>query len=323
MSQRPSLSMTLRHYVMALPNWLAHNVHNSWGILNVFDLVWLRPMPGGLLPIDHPLATGISADTGELIWDRNCVFATAPLEGASEDDRDILHRVMTFISSMVQRSSASSVSEVGIPSRMPPAINFIHGSVHYNGASMLFNDIPEAVRHFSDPDFKREIWRLLLTEGRDLTIIFRCVEYDRDELALFSCFMKTIFPFFGNPNGPKKRIHWGTPSPYPVYNLIAGYWIRDTRKLLTAEGRASVARPPIPAHTYFLDKKYDGGWSEFRLPEKLLDRFTSWRIHIRGAQGGVYFVDAIKLKSGFRFDPSTLPTLRDRLREKLHRPARS
>jgi hypothetical protein len=184
-----------------------------------------------------------------------------------------------------------------------------------------FDDVPEAIAHFSDPAFKREVWRLLRSERRDLTVILRDSALDRRELSLFSCFMKSIFPFFGNPNGPTKRIHWGTPSPHPAYNLIAGRWIRDTRKLRTAAGRRSAARPPVERERYFRAGGYGTGWSHFHAPERLLNRFTDWRIRIRGEQGGVYFVDARDLKAGRQFDPADLPSLWFRISQRLCRRA--
>ena len=53
------------------------------------------------------------------------------------------------------------------------------------------------------------------------------------------------------------------PAPYPAFNLINGNWIRDTRQLLTEEGRRRVARPPLERRAYFLDAPYDRGWREF------------------------------------------------------------
>jgi hypothetical protein len=309
-----SLSRRIRHYGMALPNWARHNLSNTWGILNVFDLVWLRPTPGGLLSDDHPFVTGISPATGKPVWDDNLVYAT-PSQSETPDS-EILHSVMKFLANMVQRSSAAERHPIGVPSRMPPAINYIHGCVHYTGASMLLNDIPEAVAHVTDPRFVRELKRLVRVERREVTIIFRHRDYQPEQLALFSCLMKTVLPWFGNPNGNRARIHWGVPSPYPAFNLIGGNWIRDTRMLLREDGRRDVARAPISRGEWFRAGPYSTGWSEFLLPERLLCAYTSWRVGIRGEQGGIYFVDALKLRRGWRFDPARLPTLRSRLKEK-------
>ena len=36
----------LKYYLLIPKNWLQLTAHNSWGILNVLDIIWLRPMPG-------------------------------------------------------------------------------------------------------------------------------------------------------------------------------------------------------------------------------------------------------------------------------------
>ena len=39
----------LRYYVNVPRIWLQLTLHNTWGILNVLDIIWLRPMPGGMI----------------------------------------------------------------------------------------------------------------------------------------------------------------------------------------------------------------------------------------------------------------------------------
>ena len=39
----------LLYYLMVPKTWLQLTLHNSWGILNVLDIIWLRPMPGGMI----------------------------------------------------------------------------------------------------------------------------------------------------------------------------------------------------------------------------------------------------------------------------------
>ena len=306
----------VRHFARALPTWVGHYLSNSWGILNVFDLAWLRPIPGGLVDASHPFATGISPESGELIWDENLLFSTERTSEHADSDSVIIHKVMKAVRGIFSLSTSSEKYPNGRSAAMPPGINLLHGPVHYNGASLLFNDTREAMRHFSDRRFVRELRRFIDTEKREIIVIFREREYDREDLALFTCFVRTVFPYWANPNGNKPRIHWGVPGPYPVVNLITGNWIRDTRMLLSESGREVVARPPIPRDAYFQEGPYDRGWENYMRPEKLLSAFTSWRVGLRGEQGGVYFFNMVERRAGVRFDPNELPTLFGRLKDK-------
>jgi hypothetical protein len=42
-----SVIKSVRFYLAVPWNWLLLTAHNTWGILNVVDIIWLRPMPGG------------------------------------------------------------------------------------------------------------------------------------------------------------------------------------------------------------------------------------------------------------------------------------
>ncbi|MGZ3809603.1 MAG: hypothetical protein ACXVCE_16095, partial [Bacteriovorax sp.] len=126
----------------------------------------------------------------------------------------------------------------------------------------------------------------------------------------------TIFPWFSNTNGNKKRIGWGNPAPYPSVNTITGYWMVDTYKIYTEEGRRTVCRKPI-AKKYFEKKVYVGERLVTKPEEKFLARFTDKRVIARGEKGNVFFVDQRKLLKGYKFDPSKkLPNIVDRLMEK-------
>lgn len=309
----------LRHCARALPTWVAHYLSNTWGILNVFDLVWLRPMPGGLVESSHPFSTGLSPETGEPIWRSNRLFATEPTSSEFESDELILGKTIDYVRTMFAQSTATRAAPKGRTAPMPPAINLLHGPVHYNGVTLLFNEPREAARHFSDRRFVRELRRFIDREKREIMVVFREREYDPDDLALFTCLARTVLPYWANPNGNKRRMHWGVPSPYPLVNIITGNWIRETRMLLSESGRANVARPPMPSGSYFEQGPYDGGWEDYLLPERLLAGFTSWRVKIRKQQGGVYFISVADRKAGLRFDPHDLPTLSDRLRAKIRR----
>src|SRR3954449_601401 len=88
-------SMTLRSmiaYYLSVPkNWFQLTLHNSWGILNVLDIIWLRPMPGGLIDEAHPFCTGLDSATGKSIWNSNVLFRSQrrePWAGSLVPDPD-------------------------------------------------------------------------------------------------------------------------------------------------------------------------------------------------------------------------------------------
>ena len=305
----------LRHCAGAPKNWLGHSLSNTWGVANVFDLTWLRPTPGGLLASDHPFITGKALDDGEPIWPRNLLFRSRASQLPLEADLQIVVAVMNYMRNMTALSSSQPDRPHGNRTRMPPAVNYIHGPVHYNGVTMLFDDVGDVVRHFTDCRFTAEVRRFIAEQQREITLILRDRDYDRDELATLACFTKTVLPYWANPNGNKRRVHWGVPAPYPNINLITGAWIGDTRLLLTAAGRARVARSPIPRGRYFTGE-YGTGWSEFLWPEIWLSRLTTRRVLVRGEKGGMYFTDARKLKEGFLYDPEHLPRLHERIIER-------
>jgi hypothetical protein len=305
---------------MALPNWIGHNLHNTYGIINVFDIMWLRPFKGGLLSSNHGFATGIDTSDGELIWTKNIVYKSPRKKVFKESDEEIVKKLMTFLARMVESSSSSETYPNGKKNRMPPAVNYIHGTVHYNGLSLIFDDFKDARKHFSDPKFYKDFLYMTMKEKREPTIIFRDKDYDPDEFAIFSCYMKTRFPFFGNPNGNKKRLHWGTPSPWPAFNLILGWWIEPTRKLRDKSNHESLLRPAVNQGQYMLRSDYGcRGVREYMVPEKAWAKFTYFRIKLRGKRGGMYFTDKRKIDNGFLYDPSNLITLKERLMEKFLR----
>jgi hypothetical protein len=213
-------------------------------------------------------------------------------------------------------AAASSTAPGGRPAPMPPGILYIHGSVHFNGVWLLFNDFPEAIRHFSDRRFAAEFRRLVREEKREPVTLFRDRDYDRTEFANFVCFMRTTFPWFSNCNGPKKFVLWGNPSPYPAVNTITGHWIRDTRALKHEAGRRRVARAPL-ARIYFQDGLYFGERDTTRCPERFLAALTNKRIALRGERENLYFVDKRKIRRGFRFGPAPIPSPWQRMRRWL------
>jgi hypothetical protein len=311
----------LLYYARVPITWMALTLHNTWGIINVFDLIWLRPMRGGLIDEQHPFCTGIDPSTGEFVWHRNVVFKTPRRESwpnavlAPDSDDEIICKVGDHLRKQVLMAAHSNEHPSGHAAPMPPGILYIHGGVHFNGVWLLFNDFAEAIRHFSDPKFAREFHRLIREERREPITLFRDRDYGRTEFARFVCFMRTVFPWFSNCNGPKKFVLWGNPSPYPAVNTITGNWIRDTRALKTEHGRRTVARPALGGK-YFQHGNYFGERDTTRWPEKLLAALTHKRIQLRGERENLYFVDKRKIRRGFRFGPDPIPPLWQRLKKR-------
>ncbi len=316
-------AVSIAKYYLQVPRiWLQLTAHNTWGILNVLDIIWLRPMPGGMIDEHHPFCTGIDPATGQTIWNSNLIFCTPPLDpwpGSTPPDADdeIIEKVGQHMRKQVAMAAASEKFPTGRPSAMPPGILYLHGGVHYNGGWLIFNNFREAIRHFSDPRFAAEFRRFVKEQRREPITLFRDRDYDRLEFARFVCFMRTIFPWFSNSNGPKKFVLWGNPSPYPAVNTITGNWIHDCRALKSDSGRRSVARPPIPSRRYFQNGPWHGERDTTRWPENLLALFTEKRIALRGEKENLYFVDKRKLKRGLRFGPDPIPSPIQRLKSRL------
>lgn len=313
-----------KYYLSVPKTWLQLTCHNTWGILNVLDLIWLRPVPGGLIDEQHPFCTGLDPATGRSIWFSNLIFRTRPRDPwpgriAPDSDEEILAKTGDHLRRQICHAAASDRHPTGHASPMPPGILYIHGGVHYNGGWLLFNDFQEAIEHFSDPAFAAEFKRFVREQRREPVTLFRDRDYDRTEFARFVCFLRTLFPWFSNCNGPKKFVLWGNPAPYPAVNTITGHWIKDCRALKSESGRRAVARPPIPAERYFQNGPYRGPRHATLWPENLLAWLTHHRIRLRGAKENLYFVDKRKLKKGFRFGPNPILSPWQRCRRWLRR----
>jgi hypothetical protein len=284
--------------------WLRLTVHNSHGILRVWDIIHFRPMRAGLIGLDHPWCTGLNPETGRVIWPQNVLYRSHRWLAAHkdwtygetpDDDEAIVIKTGRFLASMVARSAATPEVPWGRKRRMPHGINYIHGAVNYNAGFLLFDDFRDGIEHFSDPKFVAEVRRFARRERREVVAIFRDRDYDLVDYAYFIAFLRTMVPWFCNCNGPKQRVLWGNPAPYPTVNLITGNWIRDTYRIKTEAGRREVVRPSIAPGVYFQNGPYRGVRRRVRWPEKMLAVLTYYRIRARGARGGLFFVDRRKL----------------------------
>ena len=271
--------------------WTYSNVHMIKQTLNVLDFMWVHRVKAGLLAPDHPWLTGvIPGSGGGTIWSRNIVFASPRGPGIAgvESDEEIVTRVGRFLAAMVQRSNfADPEVPQGRRRRMPHAVNYLHGPVHYNGGYVIFDDFRDAMFHLSDRRFAGEFLRFARRERRELTIVLRECRYDPEEYAWFVAFVRAHLPWYCNGNGPtKKRVLHGTPSPYPVVNPINGTWIADVRSLQC--GRLDgLVRPPIEAR-YFTGA-YAGHRTDFNWTERL-HAWLQWLVtEAKGFQGGLVF----------------------------------
>lgn len=269
---------------------IAQTLHNGWGILNVWDLILLRPMAGGLIDLQHPFCTGIEPETGERIWSRNVVYASARRRGFTDTDDEIVARVGGYMAAMVRRAARRPGYPEGRPQRMRPAIYYIHGGVHYHGGWWVFDDFADAIRHFTDPGFEREFARFIRVERREPLLVFRERDPDPESYSNFIGFLRRRLPYFANSNGRTEIPLWGNTSPYPTVNVVTGNWIRDVRMLASERGQREVLRAPI-SRRYFETGPYDGARSEVTEPERKLAALHQKRIRMRGERGNVYFVD--------------------------------
>ncbi len=291
------LARLVRYYLSVPAIWTYQFFHVAHGFLHVLDLIRFRPLPAGLIDRDHPWVTGRNPATGRPIWPENVVYRSPRSPGMRDGPEDdvILNRVGRFLAAQAARSAVVPEIPWGPRRRMPHAINYMHGAAQYTSGLVLLNDLADGYAHFSDRRFTAEVWRFVRTEQRELLVIFRQRQVGAEEYAGFVAFLRTLFPWFCNSNGPGQRILWGNPSPYPVVNIISGNWMRDIYRLKTPAGRQALLRPPVPAGKYFTDGPYRGDRTGPRWPEKLLVSWITRRIRWRGAKGNLQFVDRRRL----------------------------
>ncbi len=208
-------------------------------------------------------------------------------------DDFVVTKTGQFLAHRVSLSTGPEETPAGPRRRMPHGINYIHGTSHYNSGILVFTDFADAIAHFTDHQFKRELYRFVKAERREVLIVFRKRDYEPRDYAYFVCCIRSLFPWFCNANGPRGRVLWGNMAPYPAANLITGNWIRDVYALKKPGGADAVVRPPIAKGAYFAGD-YGGGRRFTRWPERFLAWATYWRIRLRGGKGGMYFVNREK-----------------------------
>lgn len=272
-------------------------MRNGHDIVRVLDLIRFHPMQPGAVDLEHPWCTGLSPHTGDLIWNHNVIYKTPRRETLAElaSDEEILIATGRFMASRVRKSAVTPELPVGPKRRMPHAINYMHGSSHYNSGIILLNDMEEGFRHVTSLSFRRDLRAFVKKERREVLFIFRDPEYDPRVYAHLSCCMRTHFHWFCNPNGPKARVLWGNLAPFAAANLITGHWADDVYALKKADGATQVVRPPIAHREYMRHGPYFGQRDTAIWPEKSLAKLNDLRIRLRGQKSGMFFVDRRKV----------------------------
>jgi hypothetical protein len=275
-------------------------IHNTGGALHVMRLLSIHRMPAGLLLADHPWITGLMPGTAEPVWARNIAFRTpvgtdwARPGYVPEPDEAIVAKVGRFLAAMVRKSVPTPEIAHGPQRRMPHAINYLHGAVHYNGLVLLFNTFAEAMHYLADARFREELRRLIRQERREVTLVFRERNYDPAEFAYFSAFVMSHLPWFANVNGAGRKVMWGNPSPYPASNIINGAWVTDISRLRHGD-TASIVRPPLPPGLYF-QGEYGVPTRGFHALERLHAFLINNWVRRRGFRGGLFFVDRRRIE---------------------------
>lgn len=269
-------------------------IHNTIGAFHVLRLWHIQKVKSGMIGAEHPWCTGINPKTKGTIWMENTIFRTQQIKEKNyESDEEILKKVGGFLASMVKKSTLVPEIPHGKNRRMPHVVNYLHGAVHYNGLWLVFNNFDEAKFFFSDPAFRKEFKRVVKTEKREVTLVFRERDYDPLEYAYFSGFIMSNFPWFANVNGPGKKVMWGNPAPYPAMNIINGSWVKDVDKLRLQ--KSDVIKPSLEKGKYF-NQKYGLVPKPYYFIERFIAYFENEWVRKRGFNGGLFFIDRKKIE---------------------------
>lgn len=305
-------------YLRAPRVWAKQMLSNTKGIFTVLDMILFRPVQGGLIPENHPWTTGLDPRTGKTVWSDNIIFATdpktdwnCPARYVPDSDEEIVRKVGLYLAGMVKKTVSTLEHPFGTRARMPAAIGYIHGAVHYNSGIIIFNDYAEGIYHLSDPRFISEMQRFARESKREIMIMFRERVYEPKAYAYFAGMIRTVLPWFSNTNGPIRpstdpvndqflvggKVMWGNPAPYPVVNPITGNWIEFVREVAhAAEDKSALERiclPPVGRNTYF-QEQYQGNRQQARRHERWLAIGTAARVRARG--DNLFFVSESDLE---------------------------
>ncbi len=296
---KPSLAELIIYPFRTLWHWTHSNIHMTWQTLIVLKFMFIQKLGPNVLDKTHGWVTGEMRDGEGAVWSKNIAYASkrkgTGFLAEPEEDRVIVERIGKFLAAMVQKSVTQDEIPQGRKRRMPHAVNYIHGTVQYNGCYAIFNDFKDAMAHLSDRKFVKEMKRFAREENRELTIVLRERKYDPTEYAWFLAFVRAYLPWYANANGPtKKRVLHGTPSPYPAVNPINGVWMRDLQRLYNGE-RETLLLPPLEQGKYF-----QGQYQGYRKTYNLVERFHVWVqdliVRTKGFQGALVFTKREKIE---------------------------
>ncbi len=262
-------------------------------------VVWffMAKLKAGALPSGHAWITGDEPDGSGSVWRRNIVYRSPTrMPGASlETDEHIIEKTGLFLAKMVGRSIGEAEIPQGPRRRMPHAVNYIHGSVHYNGAFLVFDDFLDLSGHLADAGFRRDLIRFGREEKREVTLVFRQRVYDPLEYAYCIGCVRAHLPWFSNGNGPsRKPVLWGNTAPHPAINLINGAWMGDRYHLWRGD-YPRLIRKPIEPGRYF-QRPYLASKADYSLIEKLLAWYMFMDVRSRGFWGQLFFTNRRKIE---------------------------
>lgn len=264
-------------------------------------------MKAGAISEEHPWATG-QDEGGTFIWQKNIVYQSQSTRFDIENDKVIATKIGKFLRSMVRRSLPSDPE---IPQsqkrRMPHAVNYIHGAIHYNGVTMFFDDSADLRAHLGSREFVKNVSKFIKMERREVTFVLRERKYDPTDYAYCVAAMRAHLPYFTNGNGPsKKPVLWGNKSPYLAINSINGAWMEDMDHLL-ADELEKIVRPPVT------EKYFSKSYTLHHRDVKWIERLYAWLMYLdvraRGFGGQLFFtkrkliepksIDAYKEAGGY------------------------
>lgn len=276
---------------LARPFWILFCMVSRWALVlweTAVVLHLMKKMKAGMLRADHPWVTG-QCPEGGAIWPKNLVYRS-PGTASEQEDAERVSDVGRFLASMVRKSlPASPETPQGPKRRMPHAVNYLHGAIHYSGAFMVFEDFADLVSHLSDPAFRRDLLRFGRKEKREVTFVLRERQYDPLEFAWCVGAVRAFLPWFSNGNGPtKKPVLWGNASPHAAIALINGAWIADTMKLRHGDVSGIVRPPSVGSH---FQPGYRGVRSHFTFFDRLLAWVMFTDVRLRGFGGQLFFTD--------------------------------
>ena len=252
---------------------------------------YIRILDAGAIEKNHPWATGLDTK-GAYIWPQNIAYQSPSHRFELANDHIIATKLGMFLRSMVKRSLPHDPE---IPQsqkrRMPHAVNYIHGSIHYNGALMIFDDFADLRAHLGNKKFRKDIKRFIKREKREVTFVLREREFDPTEYAYCVAAMRVYLPYFTNGNGPsKKPVLWGNKSPYLAINSINGAWMEDMDKLVNKD-TISIVRSPISTDAF--STKDGVGYALYPREVKWIEKLYAWLmfldVRLRGFAGQLFF----------------------------------